>query len=175
MSKADIVTGFASVALAVIFTVTGVLPHGSNASMGADLLALNTFPGSELARGRNHKDATVQPTDVSRAPTVKEESSSSSAEAVVVMKTACEAATDINADIEAVLKKTLPVRPEFAKARAALKKIQKDAESAYCGHASPSVEPSAGIDNDCEQYVGNTLRRTQCEIMEKMGREYRGY
>ncbi len=176
MHKHDIVTGLASLAIAAVVVATGVIPLG--APMQGDLLALLPFPGSELARGRYHKDVQVQPLDdFSRFPTVKEDASSSSDDLVIAEQmTACDAAKEIVVDLDGVLKKTLPVRPDFAKARAALKKVQRDALGLYCGHASPSIEEDAvTVDNDCEQFSENALRHTQCTIMEKMGKTYRGY
>ncbi len=175
MHKHDIVTGFASVAIAAVIVTTGFIPLG--APMQGDLLALNPFPGSELARGRYHKGEIQPLDDVSKYPTVKEASSSSSEEAVPEIITSCDTAKEIVVDIDGVLKKSLPVRPDFAKARAALKKLQKDALGLYCGHASPSAEESAvtPVDNDCEQFEENALRHTQCTIMEKLGKGYRGY
>ena len=176
MTKHDIVMGICGAIALIILAAACGLTLGGTAQMRGELLAMNVFPGSEIARARNHKAEAPAQDILPTYPTVKQASSSSAA-VIAVVPSACDAATRVSADLDAVLKKTLPLMPEYAKARAAIKKVQKDSFALYCGHASPSDDSdvTGSVDNHCEQFIQSALRHTQCIIMEKLGQEYRGY
>ena len=195
MANRDVGISICGVVVGVMLGAGSVL-YTQDAPLHASATQVAAYFGNvdtDAARARNVEAAQEEQAQADalreKAATVKEVAPAEHKAAPALDLSACGVAKAIAARLNAAVDAVIPVQQDRANGAAqssALHAIAANVVTDYCGTASmqsapasttdtPFVKPEKQVDNDCEQYLAGSTRRTICEGNQLQGKTYIGY